>query len=436
MDHRIVREIYFLGTILALGCGVSELHAQYLVTSPNYTYTQDFGTSVISASGTNITSSTANLTGWMYDATLSTEINITAAAPTNTGGRYAYTLSGNSNRKIGARPSGGTSDIEYGILFRNTSGQTIQSFSVSYTGYQLSLGGNTAADVNKITVDYIVSTSSIAITAGGGTAIPALDFSQTQFVTTANTGGQGAGYPAAVGSGLNSGCVSVSASIPDNSYLLLRWKDPDDPQNDPHLAIDNVEVVFFTNQTVSNNTSCSLLPLELLNFYALGDVAEREIGWDVVGENNISAYIVERSDDGTTYNQLGVVGISRSEEPVKKYRFQDQHPAASLTYYRLSALETDGVRRFSRIVSLESSSYHWHCRSFCSGTELVSEFSGHVLPGTVLELYDLSGKQIGEMPVGNSREAFSLSGMAEGIYVLRVSAPDRSEHIKIAYTHP
>lgn len=438
MSHRhIFNGTYCLKfSLIVCTAGLSaSLDAQFLVTSPTYTYTQDFGTSVISASGTNITSGTANLTGWSYDAALTGEINITATAPTNTGGRYAYTLNGNSNRKIGARPSGGTNDVAYGILFRNTSGQTIQSFSVSYTGYQLSLGGNTNSAINKLTVDYIVSASSIAVTAGAGTPIPALDFSQTQFVSTANTGGQGAGYPAAVGTGANSGCISVGASIPDNSYLLLRWTDLDDSQNDPHLAIDNVEVIFFTNQTVTNNTACSLLSLELLDFQVLNKGAENEIRWKAAHDDHISAYILERSESAVEFTELGTVDLSPASG-VMDYAISDPLPGNEITYYRLSALEKNGNRKFYNTVSFENKAAEWIGVAYQNGDELIVQLRGDVPAGSKINLYDLSGNMLADLTVSRNSEMIPVGHFANGIYSVRITSPDKAQNIKIALTHP
>lgn len=438
MSHRhIFNGTYSLKfSLIVCTVGLSApLDAQFLVTSPTYTYTQDFGTSVISASGTNITSGTANLTGWSYDAALTGEINITATAPTNAGGRYAYTLNGNSNRKIGARPSGGTNDVAYGILFRNTSGQTIRSFSVSYTGYQLSLGGNTNSAINKLTVDYIVSASSIAMTAGAGTPIPALDFSQTQFVSTANTGGQGAGYPAAVGTGANSGCISVATSIPDNSYLLLRWTDLDDSQNDPHLAIDNVEVIFFTNQTVTNNTACSLLPLELLDFQVLNKGAENEIRWKAAHDDHISAYILEKSENAVEFTELGTVDLSPASG-VMDYAISDPLPGNEITYYRLSALEKNGNRKFYNTVSFENKAAEWIGVAYQNGDELIVQLRGDVPAGSKINLYDLSGNMLADLTVSRNREVIPVGHFANGIYSVRITSPDKAQNIKIALTHP
>jgi hypothetical protein len=413
----------------------ANLRAQFLIISPTYTYTQDFGTSVISASGVNITSGTANLTGWSYDAALTSELNITAAAPTNTGGRYAYTQGASNNRKIGGRPSGGTNDIAYGILFRNTSGQTIQSFSLSYTGLQLSQGGNTNSAVNQLTVDYLISASTIAMTAGAGTAMPALTFSQTQFVTTANTGGQGQGYPATTGTGANSGCVSVAASIPNNSYLLIRWSDPDDAQNDPHLAIDDVEVVFFTNQTVSNNAACSFLPIDLLDFYASNNGTGNDINWKVAQEKNITQYALERSENGIDFTELGVVNLSESSDAAKTYNFLDPTPGAEITYYRLSTREKDGSRKFYNIISLENKPALWTCSSYQNENKLVVEFKGIIPHEGTIRLMDLSGTMPLQQTITNYHEELDLKQLENGIYVVSITSPGKTEHFKIVITH-
>jgi|GEM_PF-1844324 len=435
---RIFTGTYRLERILAVAMMfmASALEAQFLITSPTYTYTQDFGTSVISASGTNISSGTANLTGWSYDAALTGEVNITAAAPTNTGGRYAYTQNGNSNRKIGARPSGSTGDVKYGILFRNTSGQTIQSFSVSYTGYQLSLGGNTSAASNTLAVDYIVSASSIAVTAAGGTMIPALDFYQTQFVSTSNTGSQGAGYPATTGTGANSGCISVAASIPNNSYLLIRWNDPDDSQNDPHLAIDDVVVVFFTNQTVTNNVACSLLPVELLDFQAQSHGTENSISWKTAQEEHVEAYILERSENGMDFTELERVELQPSSAAVKDYTVSDPLPGKEITYYRLSTLERNGTRKFYQMVSLENNMAGWTGTAYQNAAELIVQLRGDVPAGAGIGLYDLAGNRLAEAPITKSKEVIPVGHVASGIYSLRITSPDKAQNLKVAIIHP
>ncbi len=428
---RITRQVI---TILACGLMCQSLSAQFLIVSPTYTYTQDFGTSVISASGSNITSGTANLTGWSYDAPLTSELNILAAAPTNTGGRYAYILNGGPDRKIGARPSGGSGNVAYGILFQNTSGQTINSFSVSYSGFQFSLGGNTNAVINKLTVDYKVSAATIPITATGATAMPLLDFSQTQFVGVANTGSQGNGYPAAIGSGMNSGCISVATAIPNNNYLLLRWTDLDDAQNDPHLGIDNVEVVFFTNQTVSSNTACSFLPIELLDFYATKNGEINELAWKVE-EEVIDFYIVEKSNNAIDFVEIAKLLPMSKNVSVKNYSITDESPFNDITYYRLSTREKNGTVKYYNTISVDAkANSNWNYTHYSNEDFLTVEFKNSVPANASVELYDVSGNLVYTGKVAGPKTAISISALNEGVYFVKLISPQKTEHFKIIIT--
>ena len=209
-------------------------------------YFQDFGT-------TDILSWTNNITyqGWYMSGTFQSHISITAAAPSNTGGFYTYECNGNNDQKIGSRASGSSGTIRYGVILQNNTGSAINQISVSYTGYQLSLAQN--GNTNVIGFDYIVSASLPAITATGGTAVAALNFTQLQS-NGASGSAQVMGYPCTQFANMAT-CINVS--IPVGSYILLRWSDPDDSGNDHHMAIDDLNVQFLaTNLTASSATIC------------------------------------------------------------------------------------------------------------------------------------------------------------------------------------
>lgn len=405
-------------TIILLFFVAYSVKSQVLIVSPNYTYTQNFGTTAIS---TWINNST--FLGWSYDAAYTGELNITAAAPTNTGGRYGYTFNGATDRKIGSRASGGTSDIEYGVLFQNTSGQTIQSFSVNYTGYQVSIGGNTNANTNILAFDYIISAATIPITAAFGTAVPALNYTQTQFVTVANTGSQGTGYPGTFFSNLNSGCLSIAASIPNNSYILLRWNDPDDGANDPHFAIDNIVVKFFTNQTVVNNTACSTLPITLTDFYAKPNESAVELVWNIETERNVNYYIVERSNDGINFVPISTIkSVAETEGYYNlNYSTADLSPKIGINYYRLVNVDKDGSKQNNKTIMVNFNKTHstevWINQT---ETEIIISYENSFLNKTFY-LMDLNGKKIGEFKnLNTDLNYFTIDKLSlpKGLYVI------------------
>jgi gliding motility-associated-like protein len=219
--------------------------AQVAVSSGSYF--QDFGT-------TDIFSWTNNITyqGWSMVGTFQSHQDITASSPSNTGGFYTYECNNNNDQKIGSRASGGSGTLRYGVVLQNTTGSTVSHVRVSYKGYQLSLAQN--GNTNVIAFDYIVGATAPAIGAAGGTAVAPLNFTQLQSNGSSGSA-QVMGYPCTQMANM-SNCITVT--IPNNSYILLRWTDVDDSGNDHHMAIDDIDVQFLsTNLAVNSATICN-----------------------------------------------------------------------------------------------------------------------------------------------------------------------------------
>lgn len=217
------------------------------VSVPTGSYFQNFGVVDINSWTNNVT-----YPGWYMVGTFQSHQDITTSPPSNTGGFYTYECNGNNDQKIGSRASGSTGTLRYGVVLQNTTGSAVSHVRVTYKGYQLSLAQN--GNTNVIGFDYIVGATAPAIGAGGGTSVAALNFTQLQSNSSSGSS-QVMGYPCTQMATM-SACITVT--IPNNSYILLRWNDPDDNGNDHHMAIDDVDVQFLsTNLTVNSATICS-----------------------------------------------------------------------------------------------------------------------------------------------------------------------------------
>lgn len=217
------------------------------VAVPTGSYFQNFGV-------TDINSWTNNVTypGWYMAGTFQSHLDITAAPPSNTGGFYTYECNGNNDQKIGSRASGGSGTLRYGVVLQNTTGSAVSHVRVTYKGYQLSLAQN--GNTNVIAFDYIVGTTAPGISASGGTGVAALNFTQLQSNGSSGSS-QVMGYPCTQMATMS---ACITAAIPNNSYILLRWTDVDDSGNDHHMAVDDIDVQFLsTNLTVNSATICS-----------------------------------------------------------------------------------------------------------------------------------------------------------------------------------
>lgn len=368
-------------------------------------YSQNFGTG-------NITSWVNNSTfpGWYISGTFVGQANLSASANSyNSGGFYSYNCG--SDSKIGSRASGSASNLYCGVVLRNTTGQTIRSIRVSYTGFQMSLAQN-GGNINTTTFDYIVSTAAPAITASGGTSVPALDFQQLQNSTVSGSS-QINWYPCTQSSA-KSACVPVT--IANNSYILLRWRDTDDGGNDHHMAIDNIQVDF----DMTGGTCLTFLPVELMYFNATYNGAEVDLGWATASEKNNSYFTVERSHNGINFEEiLQVKGASISKGKIT-YREKDNEPFSGISYYRLKQTDGNGAQTYSVIEAVEIN------QSRVSRLYPNPTTTEHVTleapPGSIVTVINGMGQVVLEETVWDEKNNIDLGRSGKGIYNIIVNA--------------
>lgn len=413
MEKKRTKVRYMNLGIVSLLFQFTQIFSQVNITTGSYF--QNFGTAAIPAWTDNTTFS-----GWYIfnNATpqWGGEVNITAAAPTNTGKNYAYTCNGGNDRKIGSRASGGTGTCYFGVLLRNTTGLTIQSLLVSFTAFQMSLGGNTNTNPNTLAFEYIISAAPIAVNAGGGISVPSLDYVQTQFIAIANTGSQTQGFPCTV-SANRSACIT--ATIPNNSYILLRWVDIDDVANDPHFAIDDLSVAFdLTGATCTN-----FLPIELINFSASYLDNQVHLNWSTASESNNEQFTIERSSDGIYFIPVGKVKGAGNSRITKYYHFIDKENESHNTYYRLNQTDYSAHSTYSKIIVLRRDE-KWGFEIFpnpSSNGEFVIRSEPILETRIIIEVLDYNGKKLKEQKVNETIEKLDLSMLEKGMYLIRYS---------------
>lgn len=303
-------------------------------------YFTDFGTSDITTWTNNST-----VPGWYSQATWRGHQNVTTSSPSNSGGFYTYECNGNNNQKIGGRASGSANPVYYGLRLRNTSGSTIQYLEIGFDWFQFSLAQN-GGNVNTVSVHYQVGATVTSLTAGSWTAVPALNFSAPMSSSVAGSN-QINGYPCTQ-SGAVSTCLAVN--IANNQEIMIRWRDPDDGSNDPHLGIDNVFV------GISTDPSCfTILPTALTTFEGTAQSFNHLISWSSATEVNLERYVLESATNGKAFYPIHEQLARGTTNSGANYQFsQPVGGQNDIVYYRLRMIDFDGSQTFSDIIALES----------------------------------------------------------------------------------
>jgi predicted extracellular nuclease len=234
---------YTLTTVFAVGA--------VNLTATETPYTQDFNTLVTTASGTWTNNST--IPGW-YHARTGTGATIVANnGGSNAGNLYSYGTGTATDRALGSVGSSNAAvgHLFWGVKFGNSTGQTITSLTVSYTGEQWRNGGAGAAQTAEFS--YLITNTfagSLADFQTVGTVVPQLSF--TSPVAT--------GAAAALDGNAASNRVAITSTISGLNLLpgdeiVLRWADPDHAGSDHGLAIDDISITAHSGGVVQPSIS-------------------------------------------------------------------------------------------------------------------------------------------------------------------------------------
>ncbi len=271
-------------------------------------FTQNFNT--LASSGSNTWTDSITLTGWYAKTDLTANINTYSAntGATITGALYSYGVAGTnplSDRALGFAPSNGftgssgTGKGYLGRRIKNTSGATLTSITVKWSGEQwrkdninpqnLKLFYQTGLTVSNLTVGSWIDAASVFTSPNLGATGTALD-----------------------GNAPANRIADITATIPlslaPNNEIMLRWEDLNDLVTDHLLAIDDVTITYGTNNT--QNPSISNANTHMTGVYTLtvtdvngcSNTATTTVTVDTTslgGFVNTSAVVCNGSNSGT-----------------------------------------------------------------------------------------------------------------------------------------
>src|SRR5262249_19921690 len=106
--------------------------------------------------------------------------------------------------------------------------------------------------------------------------------------------------------------------------------------------------------TPINTQTCSALPINLLSFQveATGN-GKAAIYWNTGSELNTSQFVIERSNDGVNYSQIGEVDAHTNSQQIIYYSYMDENlPSSGTVYYRLKIVDVDQSVSYSTMRAL------------------------------------------------------------------------------------
>jgi len=105
-------------------------------------------------------------------------------------------------------------------------------------------------------------------------------------------------------------------------------------------------------------TSCSFssLPVELVFFEGENRNGKNVLDWQTASETNNDYFLLERSEDGTNFNELAIISGSGNTHQTNNYSFTDETFVDGINYYRLTQVDFDGVAEVFSAIAIYSNS--------------------------------------------------------------------------------
>ncbi|HRH38815.1 MAG TPA: hypothetical protein PK760_10745, partial [Flavobacteriales bacterium] len=239
--HYPERSWLFAGTLLAMVCAAPHGASAQVSMSATGSYSQNFDTPTLANSGTtNAWTDNSTIANWYWQQTNVSTVYQAGTGSGTGGARYSFGLAAASDRAMGTLASGTATALAEGLLLQNTSGQAITDIKVTYTGEQYRDGGNASLATQPLSFYYQISGAPITNLSAGSngawTSVAALNFISPIHNAAAATldGNQAANRTVFTN-------VSIpSLTVPNGSYIMLKWDDVNDAGNDHALAIDDV----------------------------------------------------------------------------------------------------------------------------------------------------------------------------------------------------
>ena len=190
-------------------------------------------------------------------------------------------------------------------------------------------------------------------------------------------------------------------------------------------------VTSNTGLVTINFSASASLPVTLVAFSAsLNASNEVDLKWTTSTEKNVSHFAIERSTDGQTYNQAGIVFATGNSSDLVHYNFTDKKIDANkgTIYYRLRSVDMDGTFELSSIKTVTIGAQNRGVAISTYPNPVTSQLKV-TLPSkwqnkqVTFEIISNNGQVVKRSVSGsaNQTETVDVNSLAPGFYILSAS---------------
>jgi hypothetical protein len=170
----------------------------------------------------------------------------------------------------------------------------------------------------------------------------------------------------------------------------------------------------------------SPLPVDLVSFVGHGQKFDKvKLEWVTASEDQNAYFLVERSADGRSFEEIGQVEGNGNSSATEYYFFKDEHSLRGENYYRLKQTNLDNTYKYSQVILVENKIDKSTALTLAPSViinEVTLIFNELPKANKFIEVFDQNGVNIikTSLAEGEYTLDLDLSDYAPGMYFIRV----------------
>ncbi|ANE52278.1 Ig-like domain-containing protein [Flavisolibacter tropicus] len=189
--------------------------------------------------------------------------------------------------------------------------------------------------------------------------------------------------------------------------------------------------------TINYPTATAPLPIKLLSFTGQASNNQAILHWSVDDNETGEYFKVEKSSDGKTFKEAGVV-LTSTNKGKQEYTYRESLTSGTGVYYRLQIINNDAPSAYSKTVLIKQQIANTNNSIFLainpSQSTLRFTFNTEVVEQTFAHIYTINGSKIFSQQLstvkGINAAALDINTLPKGLYILEVSSNTATQRIK------
>lgn len=177
-------------------------------------------------------------------------------------------------------------------------------------------------------------------------------------------------------------------------------------------------------------TGCTPLPITLLNFSGKRVNETVVLDWATANEINNDKFIIERSDNLSSWVEIGEVDGAGNSSSVVSYSFTDFEPLNGVSFYRLHQVDIDGKSAYTKVVQVEMGKHQISIspNPFDDHFTIVTDVTGEA----EIKIQDVLGRVVYQLNQESSDGIFTIQpSLISGTYLVTIQTNTFIEQRKI-----